>query len=236
MVDVQTNSEKLRDRARRIVHIVTGLDAEEADKLLKSAHWNVKAAIVMQKTGLTYTQGAGAPAQGRGSVPRRDRRGHRAAPARSSSASSRRCVEHHRQRRGCSCRNDAGSSRRDRSVHQPRCTAAAFVAPGRDQHDRARAGGSSPSPSTAPRAARAPCRRRTERVGRPRRGSQPRRVGPRRQGIGRLVEADVAVAADAEHHAGRCRRRRRSRARSARTPRRDPARGRRGTRCDRDAG
>jgi N-acetylmuramic acid 6-phosphate etherase len=54
MVDVQMGSEKLRDRARRIVNIVVGLDAAEAEKLLKRAHWNVKAAIVMQKTGLTY--------------------------------------------------------------------------------------------------------------------------------------------------------------------------------------
>jgi N-acetylmuramic acid 6-phosphate etherase len=54
MVDVQTGSEKLKDRARRIVNIVTGLEYEEADKLLKRAHWNVKAAIVMQKTGLPY--------------------------------------------------------------------------------------------------------------------------------------------------------------------------------------
>jgi N-acetylmuramic acid 6-phosphate etherase len=52
MVDVQTGSEKLKDRARRIVNIVTGLEYEEADRLLKKAHWNVKAAIVMQKTGL----------------------------------------------------------------------------------------------------------------------------------------------------------------------------------------
>ena len=54
MVDVQTGSEKLRDRARRIVGIVTGLEYDEADTLLKRAHWNVKAAIVMQKSGLTY--------------------------------------------------------------------------------------------------------------------------------------------------------------------------------------
>src|ERR1700730_18175364 len=54
MVDVQTGSEKLRDRARRIIVIVTGLDYDEADKLLKRAQWNVKAAIVMQKTGLAY--------------------------------------------------------------------------------------------------------------------------------------------------------------------------------------
>ena len=56
MIDVQTGSEKLKDRARRIVNIVTGLEYEEADRLLKKAHWNVKAAIVMQKTGLAYTK------------------------------------------------------------------------------------------------------------------------------------------------------------------------------------
>jgi N-acetylmuramic acid 6-phosphate etherase len=53
MVDVQMGSEKLKDRARRIIAIVTGLDYDDADTLLKRAHWNVKAAIVMQKTGLT---------------------------------------------------------------------------------------------------------------------------------------------------------------------------------------
>jgi N-acetylmuramic acid 6-phosphate etherase len=54
MVDVKTGSEKLKDRARRIVNIVTGLDYDDADTILKRAHWNVKAAIVMQKTGLAY--------------------------------------------------------------------------------------------------------------------------------------------------------------------------------------
>jgi N-acetylmuramic acid 6-phosphate etherase len=56
MVDVQTGSEKLRDRARRIVTIVTGLEYDDADRLLARAHWNVKAAIVMQKTGLPYVK------------------------------------------------------------------------------------------------------------------------------------------------------------------------------------
>ena len=56
MVDVQMGSEKLRDRARRIISIVTGLDYEAAGELLSRAHWNVKAAIVMQKTGLSYTR------------------------------------------------------------------------------------------------------------------------------------------------------------------------------------
>jgi len=54
MVDVRTGSEKLKDRARRIVNIITGLDYEEADKLLRTARWNVKVAVVMSKTGLSY--------------------------------------------------------------------------------------------------------------------------------------------------------------------------------------
>ncbi len=54
MVDVQMGSEKLRDRARRIITMVTGLDYDAADAILRRARWNVKAAIVMQKTGLTY--------------------------------------------------------------------------------------------------------------------------------------------------------------------------------------
>ena len=52
MVDVQTGSEKLKDRARRIVNIVTGLDYEDADRLLVKARWNVKAAIVMPHSDL----------------------------------------------------------------------------------------------------------------------------------------------------------------------------------------
>jgi N-acetylmuramic acid 6-phosphate etherase len=56
MVDVQTGSEKLKDRARRIIGIVTSLDYDEADALLKRAKWNVKAAIVMQKADVTLPQ------------------------------------------------------------------------------------------------------------------------------------------------------------------------------------
>jgi N-acetylmuramic acid 6-phosphate etherase len=54
MVDVQMGSEKLKDRARRIIMIVTGLEYDDADRLLRKAHWNVKAAIVMEKGGLAY--------------------------------------------------------------------------------------------------------------------------------------------------------------------------------------
>jgi len=56
MVDVKTGSEKLKDRACRIVSIVTGITHEEAAALLKRAKWNVKEAIVMQKAGLSYVQ------------------------------------------------------------------------------------------------------------------------------------------------------------------------------------
>jgi N-acetylmuramic acid 6-phosphate etherase len=56
MVDVRTGSEKLKDRARRIIGVVTGLSYEEADALLKRSKWNVKAAIVMQKADLTLPQ------------------------------------------------------------------------------------------------------------------------------------------------------------------------------------
>jgi len=56
MVDVQTGSEKLKDRARRIVSVVTGLGYEDADALLRRARWNTKVAIVMRKTGLPYSK------------------------------------------------------------------------------------------------------------------------------------------------------------------------------------
>jgi len=56
MVDVRCGSEKLKDRARRILVTVTDITYEEADALLRRAKWNVKAAIVMQKASLTLPQ------------------------------------------------------------------------------------------------------------------------------------------------------------------------------------
>ena len=56
MVDVRTGSEKLKDRAKRILGVVTGLEPDAAEALLKRAKWNVKAAIVMEKAGLTLPQ------------------------------------------------------------------------------------------------------------------------------------------------------------------------------------
>jgi N-acetylmuramic acid 6-phosphate (MurNAc-6-P) etherase len=38
------------------VNIITGLEYDEADKMLRRARWNVKAAVVMQKTGVSYPQ------------------------------------------------------------------------------------------------------------------------------------------------------------------------------------
>jgi N-acetylmuramic acid 6-phosphate etherase len=56
MVDVKTGSEKLKDRAQRIVSMVTGAGPDEAKALLARAKWNVKVAIVMKNAGLTPTQ------------------------------------------------------------------------------------------------------------------------------------------------------------------------------------
>jgi N-acetylmuramic acid 6-phosphate etherase len=49
MVDVRANSDKLRDRAQRIVARVANIDHDEAGAVLRRAGWNVKAAILMQQ-------------------------------------------------------------------------------------------------------------------------------------------------------------------------------------------
>lgn len=56
MVDVDAGSEKARDRARRIITTVTGLDHERAGALLGQARWNVKAAIVMARSDVGYLE------------------------------------------------------------------------------------------------------------------------------------------------------------------------------------
>src|SRR5215213_6271342 len=56
MVDLRCGSEKLKDRARRILGVVTGLEYDAAEALLKRARWNVKAAIIMQRADLTLPQ------------------------------------------------------------------------------------------------------------------------------------------------------------------------------------
>jgi len=53
MVDVQPKSAKLRDRAKRIVMHITGVNEEEAVQLLEKSGWGVKVAIVMEIKGLS---------------------------------------------------------------------------------------------------------------------------------------------------------------------------------------
>lgn len=56
MVGLQTTSQKEKDRGRRIIAMATGLDADAAAKLLKASKNDVKAAIVMHKTGLSLSK------------------------------------------------------------------------------------------------------------------------------------------------------------------------------------
>lgn len=56
MVDLRALNAKLADRAERIIMTVTGIDRENAKKLLEAAFGNVKVAIVMQKLNLTYAE------------------------------------------------------------------------------------------------------------------------------------------------------------------------------------
>ena len=68
MVDVKTGSEKARDRARRIITTVTGLDYDEAGKILQRARWSVKAAITMQRLNISYAAALTRLRQSNGSV------------------------------------------------------------------------------------------------------------------------------------------------------------------------
>lgn len=68
MVDVQARSSKLAGRARRTLSVVTGLDDDKVNELLRRAHGNVKAAIVMQKTGVSYSQSLDRLARANGSI------------------------------------------------------------------------------------------------------------------------------------------------------------------------
>jgi N-acetylmuramic acid 6-phosphate etherase len=52
MVDLRPGSAKLRDRARRILAMATGLGAEDAERLAAAAGGEIKTAIVMARLGL----------------------------------------------------------------------------------------------------------------------------------------------------------------------------------------
>ena len=202
MVDVQTGSEKLKDRARRIIVTVTGLTYDEADALLKRAKWNVKAAIVMQKTALTLPQALRRLKKADDSVREaigedadptlRDARSRRPEGRRAAAASSMTSTS------GCTCRNDAGSSvvtgpRSSRS-HNRRLRRSR-----RDEHDLPRL-----------QDRRHPHRQRLGRhrvrisaeelgVAAARLGFERHAMRPRLERRRRLVEPDVTVGADAEH-------------------------------------
>jgi N-acetylmuramic acid 6-phosphate etherase len=47
MVDLQMNSQKLKERSKRVVMMVTGVSYEEAEDILLRAGGHVKTAIVM---------------------------------------------------------------------------------------------------------------------------------------------------------------------------------------------
>jgi N-acetylmuramic acid 6-phosphate etherase len=68
MVDVQARSGKLKTRARQILSLVTGLDDDKVADLLRRARWNVKAAIVMQKTGANFAKSLDRLAKSEGSI------------------------------------------------------------------------------------------------------------------------------------------------------------------------
>jgi N-acetylmuramic acid 6-phosphate etherase len=56
MVDVRSGSAKLKDRARRMVATVAGVSPDQADDLLRRSKSHVKAAIVMGRLGVSYTE------------------------------------------------------------------------------------------------------------------------------------------------------------------------------------
>jgi len=56
MVDVQPTSEKLKNRARRIIMQILGINRDEAENLLNKSDWNVKAAVIMGSKGVSYKE------------------------------------------------------------------------------------------------------------------------------------------------------------------------------------
>ncbi|MDE2217696.1 MAG: N-acetylmuramic acid 6-phosphate etherase [Planctomycetota bacterium] len=56
MVDLRAMNVKLTDRAERIIMTASGVNREDAKKLLETAYGNAKVAIVMQKLSLDYAE------------------------------------------------------------------------------------------------------------------------------------------------------------------------------------
>ena len=53
MIDLQMTNQKLKERAKRIVMTITGLEYESAEAVLLGADWHVKTALVMTKAGVS---------------------------------------------------------------------------------------------------------------------------------------------------------------------------------------
>ncbi|MGH2568577.1 MAG: N-acetylmuramic acid 6-phosphate etherase, partial [Bacteroidota bacterium] len=53
MIDLQTTNQKLRERAKRVVMVITGVSYEEAAESLEKSDWHVKTALVMIKAGVS---------------------------------------------------------------------------------------------------------------------------------------------------------------------------------------
>jgi N-acetylmuramic acid 6-phosphate etherase len=58
MVDLQATCDKLRDRARRIIAETTGVEYDEAGRIIEEAGGSVKLAIVMKKAGVGRAEAA----------------------------------------------------------------------------------------------------------------------------------------------------------------------------------
>lgn len=58
MVDVQASNQKLIERCKRIVCEATGVERDRAESLLALTHYDVKLAILIEKTGLSLAEAA----------------------------------------------------------------------------------------------------------------------------------------------------------------------------------
>lgn len=68
MIDLQMTNEKLRERAKRIVMIATGVGYEEAEEALRKGGGHVKTALVMIKAGVNESEARRRLKQAGGSV------------------------------------------------------------------------------------------------------------------------------------------------------------------------
>ena len=68
MVDLQMNSQKLKERSKRTLMIITGVDYREAEKILKDAGGHVKTAVVMKLACVNRTTAEKALKQVKGFV------------------------------------------------------------------------------------------------------------------------------------------------------------------------